>query len=104
DEAQCVDVVIGINAVSGFGAQCLRDEPDGLVVADHLGGNAGGCCCLSDIHATPSAVRAAGESSRRASMGALNRRSLRALPTTKTLESAIAAAATTGESRVPLIG
>ena len=40
DEAQGVYIMIRIDPVSGFRADGLRDEADGLVIADHLGGNA----------------------------------------------------------------
>ncbi len=41
DEAQRVDVVPGVMAVTAFGARRLRDEAGRLVVTDHLGRDAG---------------------------------------------------------------
>ena len=64
------------------------DEADLLVVTDHLGGDARRLCRLADVHV----------------LSPLKRFSRSALVTTKTLESAMAPAASAGESWMPKAG
>src|SRR5690606_31535217 len=89
-EAQRVQVLVAVDAIARVRAHRGSDQADALVVADHLGRNAGLLGGLSDVHACLQRGRKA------------FRRS--ALPRTNTLDSAIAPAAKMGESDSPKAG
>src|SRR6185312_6807357 len=50
DEAEAVQVVGAVVAVVGVAAVRGRDEADGFVVADHLGGDPGPTAGFADLH------------------------------------------------------
>ena len=85
NEPQAMEVALAIIAIAGTPARRRRDETDLLIMADHTLRDAALPRCLADVH---SAFRL--------------RRS--ALVTTLTEESAMAAAAMIGESRMPNSG
>src|SRR5690606_18210323 len=101
-EAQRLHVLVGVLPVARIAARGGIDQSDALVVADHLGGNPGCAGRLAYIHHVRSFSRRPSLAPRCA--GALNPRSRKALPSTNTLDRAIAPAANTGESSVPFSG
>lgn len=100
DEAQAVDVRLRVRPVARLGAIRRRDQADLLVVADHLRRNAGRLGGLTDVHVMLLQRDAAGAST----IGGWKRRRRSALPSTNTLDSAIAPAANTGDSSTPQTG
>ena len=101
-ETQRVQLVVAVDAVSRLGAQRRADQSDAFVVADHLGGNARGLGGLSDVHHVGSCVVRRRAQARAACGRKVFRRS--ALPSTKTLDSAMAPAAKIGDSDRPKAG
>lgn len=85
DEAQRVDIGLRIVAVSAVAARRRGDEPDLPIMADHPLRDAARLCGHADVHN-------------------VTRLSRSALVTTLTDDKAIAAAARTGESRIPKNG
>src|SRR5207342_3001151 len=58
DEAQPVQVGLGVQAIAGEGAPGLRDQADALVVPDHLRADAGGGRRLANVvKALPARLR-----------------------------------------------
>src|SRR5690606_33122143 len=103
DEAQSVQVLVGVDAVAGKGAARWRDQSDRLVMADHLGADTaqsrGIAAIVQSICQCPGEFRSRGVGHQFSSDArGVQRRSSRVLATTLTLDSAIAAAVTSGLS------
>src|SRR5690606_37409029 len=88
-------ICFGISPVPSIGTRDRRDNPDFFVIADHLRRYARSLCHFADIHHCPPTASA---------WGGWNPRKRKALPSTKTLDSAMAPAAKTGESSTPHTG
>src|SRR5690606_7033251 len=100
DEAQAMHVGLAVHAVTGRGARGRRHQARRLVVADPLGRHARRRGRLADVHAAAPATPARVPTG----AGGRKRRSRSALSSTNTLDSDIAAAASTGDSRRPKAG
>jgi hypothetical protein len=85
DEAKAMDVRIVIIAIASIPSRRRGDQADLLVVADHPLRDPARARCTTNVHSVPRLRRSA-------------------LVTTLTEDSAIAAAAMIGESRMPKIG
>src|SRR3989344_7357272 len=92
NESQLVHVPIREVPVVALGPVRRPDQADGLVVADHLGRNAGRLGGLADIHATTPSKRD------------LRPRRRSAFVRTLTLDRAMAPAASMGDSNQPNTG
>src|SRR5690606_13285262 len=88
DETKRLDILAAVHAIAAVRAMGGVDQADAFVVANHLCADAGCAGNLADIHDLASA-------------SGLKRRRRKALPSTKTLDSAMAPAAKMGDSKVP---
>src|SRR5690606_6473369 len=90
NEAQPMHIGLAVVGLARFPAAGGRDEAGLLVVADHLGGHARCPGCFPDVHGRSPCQ--AGAAAGAATAAGWKRRRRRALPTTNTLDKAIAPA------------
>src|SRR4029078_832466 len=105
DEAQCVHVLVRVDAIVGVGAGDVFQEPDRLVVTDHFHGHAAFPRRQSDVEQALAPSLGVLKSGFMLSHFHNSRRlSRNALVTTDTELSAMAAPADTGERNTPKCG